>query len=290
MRFPKPIISTIFILSVALLISCNDQPDKFSADSLSSVEADGEGTVVLHYVPSEGFSYDDVYGNTTGVTIELFRDFVAFTERYLDVSLELELNPIESFTDFYQTVAEGEPGEFGVGNVTITEERRGELTFSPPYMKNIAVLITHGSIDEVQTKEEFGNAFDGLRGLAFEGTLHEARIDEMVRTHLPDAEVDYAHSNNEIIERTSGRNLYFSYVDIYNYWRARDRGEILTRHRIADDPGEEFGVIMPLESDWQELMELFFEEDGGFLYSGRYRDIMETHLGPELAELLLEVL
>lgn len=284
----------IYLLLTLILLfaaSCEqDTTGETTADSLAAVENSGSGTVVLHYVPSDGFSYDDAEGNTTGITIELFRDFVAYVEEQQEVSLELELNPIERFSDFYQTVVDGGPGEFGVANVTITEERRNELAFSPPYMQNIAVLITHSDTGEIGSIGEISEAFAGLNGLAFQGTLHESRISEIKNTHLPETEIEFAHSNNEIIERTSEENRYFSYVDIYNYWRANERGASLTRHSPGDDPGEQFGVIMPLNSDWTELMEQFFEHDGGYLMSDRYREIMETHLGSELAELLLEAL
>lgn len=281
---------TAICLTITLFISCGEEYTEPAADSWVAVEAQGEGTILLNYVPSDGFSYDDEEGNTTGVTIELMRDFVSFVESQYEVNLSLKLNPIERFFDFYQTVVDGVPGEFGVANVTITEERRNELAFSPLYMKNIAVLITHSNVDEIDDLNEISDAFSGLNGLAFESTLHETRISEIISRWLPEAGMEYAHSNNEIIERTSAGNHYFSYVDIYNYWRASEQGAELTRHSAGDDPGEQFGVIMPLNTDWQELINEFFEHDGGYLYSNRYRQIMETHLGPELAELLLDAL
>ena len=282
----------LFLLLIAFsftIFACDPEVEELT-DSWDVVQQIGQGTVVLHYVPSDGFSYEDSDGNITGVTIDLFRDFIEYTEETHDVEIELNLNPIDRFSEFYQTVVEGNYGEFGVANVTITEERRNELAFSPHYMNNIAVLVTHSSIEELGSMAEISEAFSGLNGLAFEGTLHESRIREIKNIHKPDLEIDFAHSNNEIIERVSAGNNYFAYVDIYNYYRARNQGAELQRHSVGDDPGEMFGVIMPHGSDWQEVIDEFFGHNGGYINSDRYHEILETHLGTELAGLLIEAL
>ena len=283
-RFPVTLVISLFFL-----LAC-DQPAQTDVEhnaSWSDVEQDGHGIITLAYVPSEGFSYTDDEGQLTGVTIELMRDFAAFVNSTYDVEIEMVTIPIERFSEFYDFVKHAEGGVFGVANVTITEHRADELTFSPSYMTNIATLITHSDVPEITSFEEIGERFHGLDALAFEGTLHEERLREIVNTHIPDSRMKYAHSNSEIIERVASDKKYFAYVDIYNYWRAADRGRPLKRHAAADEASERFGVIMPRNSDWEPLMVEFFEQDGGYIHSLRYRELMEEHLGKELADLLL---
>ena len=279
----------VFYVVVIIQVGCQsaNEPINPGPDQLQSVLISGEGVVELAYVPSEGFSYLDENGELTGVTIELFRDFIRFVNSEYDVNIEIRYNPIESFSDFYEYVKGSEPGVFGVANVTITEERKEELGFSPPYMTNIATLITHSDIEPADGMNQLPNRFEGLDALAFEGTLHEVRLREINSRWVPDAEIHFAHSNREIIERTAEDNRYFAYVDIYNYWRAVEQGISVTRHPAGDEASEEFGVIYPLQSDWSDLLNEFFESHGGYINSDRYRDHMITHLGEELAELLL---
>ncbi len=279
----------LWLVSI-LLINCTSQHDEFQSTLWQEVQATSSGEITLLYVPSEGFSYINEDGQLTGVTIELMKDFRAFAENKYGVSLSLHFEPIESFTDFYDTVVTGSPGLFGVANVTITEERRDELTFSPSYLSNIAVLITRDEIEKAEQMSDISQHFSGLNGLAFQGTLHETRIDNIVETYLPDAEIDYAHSNAEIIDRVAEENRYFAYVDIYNFYRAAERGAPLLRHEVGDEASEEFGVIMPLGSDWSKVMNHFFEHDGGYVHSESYHAILRNHLGDELAELLIEAL
>ncbi len=285
-RFPFPAI-LVSTLILALIIGCNSESERSYNDSWADVENAGSGTITLHYVASDGFSYTDDDGNLTGVTIELMRDFADYVNNEYGADVSIHFNPIEQFSEFYNTVKEGGGGEFGVANVTITEERREELEFSPPYMTNIATLITHSDIDELDSFDDIPDQFQNLKALAFEGTLHEDRLQNIKQEYLPDAKIEFAHSNNEIIEKTSMESRYFAYVDIYNYWRASQADANLTRHSVGDESSEQFGVILPLESDWHGLMDEFFNQGEGYIHSERYRELMETHLGRELAELLL---
>jgi putative glutamine transport system substrate-binding protein len=78
----------------------------------------------------------------------------------------------------------------------------------------------------------------------------------------------------------------FGYMDIYNYWRASEVGRPLKRHAVGDDAGEEFGIILPDGSDWTPVMEDYFQTREGFLGTPEYRNLLELHLGRELAGLL----
>jgi len=282
-------IYTIFMLAMIPACAADQEIISQNASTWHEVQQRGYGTVTLAFVPSDGFSYTDTDGNLTGVTIELVRDFIRYVNKAYDVNIEINYYPVDNFSAFYNHVKEAESGVFGVANVTITENRRSELQFSPPYMTNIATLITHSDIPEIKSFDEIPDTFTDLRALAFEGTLHQDRLENIRTEYLPDNDIVFAHSNHEIIERTSAENRYFSYVDIYNYWRAAERGAPLRRHVAGDESSEKFGIIMPLDSDWEGVMEEFFEHNGGYIQSNRYRELMNLHLGEGLAGLLLGV-
>ncbi|TVQ35245.1 MAG: amino acid ABC transporter substrate-binding protein, partial [Wenzhouxiangella sp.] len=79
---------------------------------------------------------------------------------------------------------------------------------------------------------------------------------------------------------------HFAYVDGYNYYRARARDVAVRRHPALDDPGEQFGIIMPLDNDWQDLLAEFFAADGGLLNSDWYQRALIEHLGHDIAAML----
>jgi ABC-type amino acid transport substrate-binding protein len=259
-----------------------------SGDSWEQVINEGTGTLIAYYVPAEGFAYYDDNGNLTGVTVDIIREFNSWIETEYEVELEVQFVSEESFSRFYQTVQNSESGTIGMANVTITEERRQELDFSPSYMQNIAVLITHDSVDELNSFHQIQDQFAGMNALAFEGTLHEQRLGEIREDFFPETNLLMANSNDEIINRVSGDSSLFAYIDIYNYWRASEQGEPLRRHPAGDDAAEEFGYILPPDSDWTPVIKEFFLHGEGYTRSDEFRQIMTRHLGYELAELLLD--
>jgi hypothetical protein len=261
--------------------------EPLDAPTFAEARQAGEATLVVLYVPSSGFAVRGADGRLTGVTVELLRRFRDFVEEAhgLDVAMEFVEEP--RWATFYQRVRHSRGGVFGIGNVTITEPRREELAFSPPYLSNVATLMTHVDVPELQSVEAIDEAFAGLTGLSYPGTLHEARMDALREEHFPEMETVQVETNDELVSMAASGEGYFGYIDIYNYWRAVEEGAPLRRHPVADDASEEFGVIMPRGSDWAGVMERFFREHDGVQGSDWYRALLREHLGDELAGLLL---
>jgi ABC-type amino acid transport substrate-binding protein len=255
-------------------------------DPLSRLRREGRARVVVLYVPSEGWAYEGAEGRLTGVTVEILRDFFAWTEAREGGRLEVVWTPDDDWARFYRRVRNGAHGVFGLGNVTITQERRAEVDFSPPYLNNVAVLITHESVPELPSMEAAAEAFQGFTALPYRGTLHEERVNRLRERRIPGLKVRVMESNDEILQGVSEGTDRMAWVDGYAFWRAVERGAPLRRHPAGDDSSETFGVILPRGSDWTLLLEQFFEEEGGYRNQTRYRDLLVEHLGPGLTELL----
>jgi hypothetical protein len=263
-----------------------DQAGPVTATTFAEARSTGEANLTFFHVPSSGFAYRGDDGELTGVTVELLRDFARYAAAEHGIALSVEWVEEERWADFYGYVRDSSGGAFGVGNVTITDPRRDELAFSPPYLNNVAVLVTHENVPELSSLEEIGTAFRGLTALPYPGTLHEVRLEAIRDRHLPEMPTRPVASNDELVSLLASGEGYFGYIDVYNYWRAREAGQPLRRHPVGDDASETFGVIMPHGSDWAPVMEAFFATGGGYVESPRFRALMREHLGDELASLL----
>jgi hypothetical protein len=257
-----------------------------TATSFADARAAGEASLTVLFVPSSGFAYRDASGRLTGVTVDLLRDFAQWVAVTHGIHVNVEWLEEERWADFYGYVRDSRGGVFGIGNVTITEPRRDELDFSPPYLSNIAVLVTHQRVPELRAMEDIDEGFRGLTGLPYPGTLHESRLLAVRDRWLPDLTTRPVASNDELVSLLASDGAYFGYIDVYNYWRAREAGLPLRRHPVGDNGSETFGVILPRGSDWTPVIEAFFNANDGYVESDRFRGLLRRHLGPELAGLL----
>lgn len=255
-------------------------------DSLEQAAEHGSATLQVLWVASSGWAERNALGQPQGVTIALMQRFAAWLAEHHGLNVQLHFVEETDWSRFYARVREADGGVFGLGNVTITEPRRQELAFSPPYVANVAVLIGPPGYPEAQGAAELPEALAGLSALAFQGTLHEDRLRRLAATHWPEMPLDFSRSNDEILQAVAAGS-HFAYIDGYNYFRARVEGLDIRRHPQLDDPSESFGIIMPLGNDWQPLLQGFFQADGGLLQSAWYRDLLVQHLGADVAAFLL---
>jgi ABC-type amino acid transport substrate-binding protein len=285
------------LISALLIAGCNrngnDNNELIPAvearsDSWAKVSSKGFGEITLFYVPSEGFAYYNEEKELVGVTSDIFKDFTAWVTEHYGFPLHVHYISMDSWSDFYDVVKKAPSGTFGMGNVTITEARKNEIGFSPPYMTNIAVLVTHESTPELSSLDNIGREFSHLRGLAFQSTLHEERIKAFKSSGFETLEIDFAGSNNQIVSELSTSNTHFAYIDVYNFWRAKLNDRPIRHHPVGDESSEQFGYIMPLNSDWEPIFNEFFHETEGYLHTARYRYIMRRHLGEGLATMLMD--
>ena len=284
--YPVKIASVALLATVIGLVSACGNNVPYEGDFYQDAQQKGYANLSVVYVPADGFAYTDEEGNLTGVTIDILNEFADFVQASQGIELRYTFHADDSFTSFYSDVKNASGGVFGLGNVTITEDRKKELRFSPPYLTNVAVLITNDSVDQITELSEMAVKFAGMNALAFQGTLHQDRLERLRDHYIPEAELEFATSNAQIIEMVSSREDLFAYIDIYNYWRAAEQGANLRQHPAADLASERFGIIMPLNNDWGPMLTDFFDQGMGFRTSRTYRDILERHLGSELTEKL----
>ncbi len=256
-------------------------------DGFEQARQDGTATLRVLWVASPGWAELDERGHPSGVTVELMQHFARWLSD--EHTLEIELVWVEEsdWSRFYRRVRDADSGVFGLGNVTITEDRRSELRFSPPYARNTGVLISSADVAEIRQPEALSRVLADRRAMAFTNTLHEARLRHLAETYWPGMMMDFTRSNEEILE-TVAAGTHFAYIDGYHYLRAVAAGLPLRRHDAFDAADERFGIIMPLASDWSDVLAQFFARaEGGLVNSDWYRDLFERHLGQETAELML---
>jgi putative glutamine transport system substrate-binding protein len=258
-----------------------------AGDTWAQVQKAGRGTVtVAYYYPLEGFAYLDSSGKLTGLIIDIAEQFRSYLKNVRGVDLTFRNVAYDDFPRLYADVRQGSGGVFGLAGTTINEPRKKEVSFGPPFFSSMPVLVTNPEVPDVTSRERIPVELAGFTALAFRGTTLEALTRRLKAERFPSLGIEVMPHFRDITARLSRDTRAFAYLDLNVFWSERKRGARIKRHRVGDQPREEFGFIMPLGSDWQAPLADFFATGGGYRNSRSYRQLMIKHLGVDLQELL----
>lgn len=278
-------IYSVFHLAAFMLLA-NVAFGQYSGDSWQQVQQNKKGTIQLAFVETPGFVYRDDAGKLTGICVDIMEDFVEYVQKK---GIQLNVKYVgdgSSFSGMYNNVKNSKGGVFGLGNVTITEQRKSEIQFSDPFITNFAILITQKSIPTLGSFAEINKTFAGLTAYTAKGTLNEKRLLDVKGKYYPEMKLVYASSSPETLEKVLADPKSFTYLDLAFYLDAIKMRKPIKRHPVGDKSSEQFGFIMPLNSDWKPIIDEFFASNGGYANSTAYKMILTKHLGDTGVKLL----
>ncbi len=275
--------------AIAMLCVISSVSAQYSGDSWAAVKSKSSGTVSFAYVETPGFVYKQ-NGQLTGICVDIMKEFVAYVNKTKGVNISTKyVGDGSSFSGMYNSVKSSNGGVFGLGNITITDARKSEIKFSPPFITNFAVLITPPSVSTLSNMGNIANTFAGLTAYTAKGTLNERRLLDIKSKHYPSMKISYVASSPEALDKILSDSKSFTYLDVAFYLDAIQNGKSVKRHPVGDQGSEKFGFIMPMNSDWQPLMDEFFAANGGYTNSVAYKKILAKHLGNTGVKLLKSV-
>jgi putative glutamine transport system substrate-binding protein len=271
------LISTI-ILSVALYSTSMAQP---KGDTYASAKESKKATWSLLYSDSPGLATING-GKPEGLCFDLMVEFASYvkTKSGIEVSLKYPTEEANDFDLYLKNVKDGKGGVFGLSNTTITAERKKSYKFSPPFMKNVSMLLSNSSVTQLNDLNTITTTFAQLKGITVKGTINEGRILALKKKYFPAMEIESVSSFSEAIDRISTDSKTFTCTDVTYFMKAIQAGKKIKRHPAGDEEGEEFGVLMPLSNDWSPLFTEFM--NSGFSTSEKYHNIMVKHLGQSI--------
>jgi hypothetical protein len=259
----------------------------YSGDSWSEVKASKAGTISLAYVETPSFVYKDKAGNLTGICVDIMNDFVSWVNTAKGVKITSKfVGDGSSFRGMYDKTKASSGGVFGLGNVTITDERKKEVKFSPPIITNFAILISQPGAPTLAKLEDIGKTFANMTAYTAKGTLNEKRILDLKQKYFPSMKVTTTTTSQETLEKVFSDPNAFAYLDLAFYIEAVQMKKPVKRHAAGDKAAEQFGVVLPTNSDWSGVMEEFFKANGGYTNSKEYKTILIKHLGEAGVKLL----
>ena len=289
----KPAVGAVVLALVAVVATAQPpsaaKPEPAAplrGDTWAATQRAGHGTVTLvYYYPLEGFVNVDGSGKVSGVMIELMEQFRSYLKNVRNVDVDYRHVPYDDFSRFYAAVREAQGGVIGLAGTTITEERKKEITFGPPFFSSMPVLVTNAAVPDVTSRDRIPAELAGFTALAFRGTTLDTLTRRFKAERWPGLAVESVGTFQEITDRLSRDPKAFAFLDLNVFWVQRKAGARIKRHRAADGAREEFGFTMPLGSDWAAPLADFFATGGGYRNSRAYRQLLIKHLGVDIKEL-----
>jgi putative glutamine transport system substrate-binding protein len=251
----------------------------YTGDTWAQTKSKGQGAISLAYVETPSFVYLDG-GALTGICVDIMNDFVKWVNESKKIKLTAGyVGDGSSFRGMYDKVKASSGGVFGLGNITMTEERKKEIQFSPSYITNFAILISQNSVPTLNRLEDLKTTFGKLTAYTAKGTLNEKRISELKKNYFPEMKVVLNATSQETYEKVISDPRGFAYLDLAFYLEAVSQRKPVKRHAVGDQSSEKFAFIMPKNSDWSPVLEEFFLANGGYTNSSQYKAILRKHLG-----------
>jgi ABC-type amino acid transport substrate-binding protein len=272
---------------ILFLFSGSVFAQSFSGDTWAQVKSKKAGSISISYVETPSFVYKDKAGVLTGISVDIMHDFVEWLNTTKGVKVTSKfVGDGSSFRTMYDKTKVATGGVFGLGNVTITEERKKEVKFSPPIITNFAILITQPAVPTLGKLEDIGKTFANLTAYTAKGTLNEKRIVDLKQKYFPSMKIVTTTTSQETLEKVFEDPNGFAYLDLAFYIEAVQMKKAVKRHAVGDKAEEQFGILMPLNSDWAPVMEEFFKGNGGYVNTKEYKTILVKHLGESGVKLL----
>ncbi len=244
----------------------------------------------VNYYENYPFAYKEG-GTLKGIEIDIMEEFTNWLKKKKNISLSVKYTAYAEFSSFYSSVKDGNASVIGLGSVTDNAERENEVVVSAPYLQNVAVLITDGSVTTIKTKEavDVARSLNGMKAMVVNKSSHLKYLKKMYESsRLNDAEVKitFTEKQNNVLDSIAANKKVFGYVDIVAYWAyvKKNTSKFLKIQKVFNMPNESFGFIMPKSSIYKQYISEFFESGFGFTSTKTYHQILEKYLGYEIIE------
>lgn len=218
-----------------------------------------------------------------GVEADILKEFF----RWCEEKKQLKVNPVyhgyKTFNEFYTAMESAPENALGAGTVTIKEERKKNFDFSAPYLKNVAVFVSHGNVPTFSSANPNATNYTslGLQGLIEKGSIHTTYMKDFVSKYAPSMPLENISGN--LVEIFSSDPKYVTYMDIITYrGLLKSSDKYFKIHRDLTVRGENFGFVLHKNSEWTPLINEFMESGFGFTATRKYQQILESYLGYEL--------
>ena len=228
--------------------------------SWQQVLDEGSGEILVYWYPNN-VSIPESKDVLDGVEQELIYAFVDYLNQQYPVDLKVSLIETSGFDSVIDQVEQGSGGMFGASSISITEERQQRIRFTPPYMPDIAVLVSSAQMPLAHTEDEFKTIFKDAKAVTIENTTLVRALHDLERDQDLKFEYVFVQNSGQILEQIGALNNGFGYIDLPNFMDITGKNQRIQRQYFYPIKLSGLGLIYPSNSDWDEPIHAYFTSE-----------------------------
>lgn len=212
-------ITILLLLSTYAVQNLHCQ-NQLHGDSWKQCKQNGKGTIIVYWHVVEPATYL-IDGHLEGIEVDLMRSFQRFIADNYNIDLEIEWIKIDSFDELLAKLSSKDAkGEFGTGNISITEDRKKLIRFSLPFLPDMNLLVSSTDIPIVSTAGDFSDKFLDADAITIKNSTLESDLEFIKENHLTNFQFRYANINDDLIQVIASGPKKFGYIDasVYLHW------------------------------------------------------------------------
>lgn len=257
----------------------------WKADSWEQVLHDGRGDITVLWCDIEPFIYLHK-DSLTGVEYELMQGFPAFLKKRYGVEVTVNWERMPQFEQIYPAIKNtSQKGLFALSYFSITDERKKDVQFAPPYMPDLNIIVTGNDLPVYENDQAFIRDLDKMRAFTMRQTTMEQDIRALLQ-HAPHTKVTTLPDDYEVMNQIAQYKNAFGYVPLSIYIVALQRGVKIKRQKVLTMRREGLAAVYAKNSDWIEPVNAYFRSAECQKLIGR---LIRKHLGQEVAQIIFEV-
>ena len=274
-----------FLVLILFFASITSFAQKYSGSSWAKVKAAKSGTLSCVFYKTPKLVYRDSDGKIKGVCVDIMDDFKKFVKDKYGVNLTIEFVGEEmSFSEFLKHTTTSN-NVLGVANVSITEERKKSMKFTPAYLSNLMIMMTHKDAPKINSLAEISSKLNGYTGMVIRGTTHVEYIKSLKSEYYPGLKISYQPSGGVIIDAIAENKNIFAILEFTEYFDAiKKRMPVARQDVYLNSAKEELACVMSKGSDWDGVWKEFLTND--YKNSMRYKEIIANNLGMAFLKLI----
>lgn len=235
----------IFIILFFNYATCLSQ-----GNSWKEVKKNGSGQLKVAYSENSPFIYRNSRGQLEGIEYQLINDFKEYLNDNYHLYVQIEWTNMGSFGVLYDSLKLSTQPILGISSFSITDSRKGEISFSDPYLPDIEIIVSSDNLPVASNLKEFSRIVKSTRTISVARSTFERNLIELKENYFPDISINYVPYVDILVDSISNSNDLWGYISLPNYLAYYRNNKRIKRQRFFMIENEGVAIAGSLNSDW----------------------------------------